>query len=66
MPVGGGTAVQVTSNESMMVLESHDGRDLYYVTPRQGPSSLGPGRGTRQEYLDFSTGQSTTVARVLG
>jgi Tol biopolymer transport system component/DNA-binding winged helix-turn-helix (wHTH) protein len=35
-------------------------RGLYYM------ATDGPGRATRLEYLEFSTGQSTTVARDLG
>jgi Tol biopolymer transport system component/DNA-binding winged helix-turn-helix (wHTH) protein len=111
MPVLGGAAVQVTNNTGTMAIESHDGRDLYYVERAERPSSVwrlplgrgvpvkvldgvilgnfdvveggiyyidrlssevgvaatGPPSGeTRLQYLDFATGQSTTVARNLG
>jgi hypothetical protein len=40
MPASGGTAAQVTKNGGAVPIESHDGRDLYYVEAAERPSSL--------------------------
>ncbi|HEV8575380.1 MAG TPA: hypothetical protein VGR43_11810, partial [Dehalococcoidia bacterium] len=40
MPASGGAAVQVTNNLGAIAIESHDGRDLYYIEAVDRPSSL--------------------------
>ena len=40
MPAVGGNAVQVTGNAGAVAIESHDGRDLYYVSAADRPASL--------------------------
>jgi Tol biopolymer transport system component/DNA-binding winged helix-turn-helix (wHTH) protein len=40
MPTSGGAAVQVTNNVGAIAIESHDGRDLYYVERAERPSSV--------------------------
>jgi Tol biopolymer transport system component/DNA-binding winged helix-turn-helix (wHTH) protein len=40
MPVSGGATVQVTSNRGSIAIESHGGRDLYYVSDTDRPSPI--------------------------
>ena len=40
MPASGGSAVQVTKSLGTLAIESHDGRDLYYVERVERPSAV--------------------------
>jgi TolB protein len=59
MSLGGGEPVKLLDSVVHGNFDVVEG-GLYYM------AANGPGREARLEYLDFSTGQSTTVARDLG
>ncbi len=54
IPVSGGAAVQVTKDAGTFAIESHDGRDLYYVEAADRPSlALAYARCRRPASQDF-------------